>query len=285
MKALRKLLFTLVLLLLAAVFVFAAWKLIAYYRETRQTQEKYEQLSALRGDVRPSRPPIVEEFPEETQPDGEPDPTEPTESPWITVIHPETGEEVQMLPEFEKPFLLNPELVGWITIEGTNVDYPVVQSSVDHKDYYLRRDFYGNADSHGCIYAREQCDVFAPSDNITIYGHRMRDHTMFGHLAKYEQKSFLEDHQYVYFDTLLERHTYQIAYVFVTSATPGEGFAYHSFVDGNVGQWAEFIAGCEKYSLYDTGVTIAPGDKLITLSTCEYTHENGRLVIVAKLVA
>lgn len=284
MNKLRKLLFLPVLLLLAGVFVFAAWKLISYYRETAQTNEKYAAIAALRGEEAPPRPPIHVSEPGQTEP-ADDDSTQPTENPWVTVTHPQTGEEVQLLPEFEKAFLLNPELVGWIAIEGTNVNYPVVQSAVDHKDYYLRRDFYGNSDSHGCIYAREQCDVFAPSDNIVIYGHRMRDHTMFGHLAKYEQKSFLEDHSYIYFDTLLERHTYQIAYVMVTTANPGEGFAYHTFVDGTTPeQWEEFLSGCEQYSLYDTGVTVSPGDKLITLSTCEYTHENGRLVIVAKQV-
>jgi len=277
MKKLKNVLFYLVIVLLIGVFVYAAWNLIAYYRSTLEANEKYGELAGLLGDTRPSRPPIHKTDVE--------DPTETTVSPWITVIHPQTGEAVQMLPEFREAFLRNPELVGWITIEDTNVDYPVVQSAVDHKDHYLHRDYYGNYDAHGCIYAREQCDVFAPSDNITIYGHRMQDHTMFGHLAKYERKDFYADHAYVFFDTLLERHTYQIAYVFVTTANPGEGFAYHTFVDAyDDAEWAEFIAGCEAHKLYDTGVTIQPGDKLITLSTCEYTHANGRLVIVAKQV-
>lgn len=275
MKRISKILYTAVIILLAAVFLYASGSLLKYYLESKESQDKYDSLANLVNDARPTAQEV-------TAPSAEA--TEPT-SPWVTVTDPVTGEEVQLLPEFADTYLLNTDMVGWIAIDGTDISYPVVQTAVDNADYYLYRDFYGEHDSHGCIYVREQCDVFAPSDNIVIYGHRMKDHTMFGQLAKYESKSFWEENQYIRFDTLRERHTYQIVYVFITTATLGEGFAYHTFVDAqDTSDWNSFLMQCQKLSLYDTGLDIDHGDKLITLSTCEYTQENGRLVVVAKRI-
>ena len=108
---------------------------------------------------------------------------------------------------------------------------------------------------------------------------------MFGHLAKYERKEFWQDHQFLYFDTLTEHHTYQIIYVLTTTASMGQGFQYHLFVDAEDREdYNRFLTDCARNSIYDTGLTADYGDKLITLSTCEYTHENGRLVIVAKRI-
>ena len=207
-----------------------------------------------------------------------------TQSPLVTVINPQTGEEVQVLPQYAELYKLNPDLVGWMWIPDTKLNYPVVQRKSE-TDYYLYRDFYGSYDPHGCLYAREQCDVARPSDNITIYGHRMQDGSMMGQVGYYEQKSFWESHPLIYFDTLTEQHTYQIVYVLKTTASVGEGFQYHLYVDfANENDFNNFVSGCRRNSLYDTGLSAEFGDKLITLSTCEYTLVNGRLVIVAKRI-
>ena len=169
-------------------------------------------------------------------------------------------------------------------IPGTRVNYPVVQRST-MRDYYLYRDFYGNYDTHGCLYAREECDVATPSDNVTIYGHRMKDGTMMGDVGYYEEKRYWEEHPLIYFDTLTEEHTYQIVYVFKTTASVGEGFQYHLYVDfSNENDFNNFISACSRNALYDTGLTAQFGDQLITLSTCEYSLVNGRLVVVAKRI-
>ena len=107
---------------------------------------------------------------------------------------------------------------------------------------------------------------------------------MFALLDKYKERSFFEEHRYLYFDTLEETHTYQIIAVFKTSASGG--FRYNEFVDAtNEDDFTQFVNSCKKLSLYDTGVDAVYGDKLITLSTCEYSQTNGRLVVVAKQVA
>ncbi len=250
-----------ILVALLGVFLFSAGSLIKYYAESAQSKKTYESLQALRGTVR------------------RPAPSEPavTEPELVTV----NG--VEVLAELAELYELNSDLVGWLTVPGTNVDYPVVQRT-ETKDYYLHRDFYGNHDSHGCLYAQENCDV-RYSDNVVIYGHRMKDQTMLAQLAMYESKDFWEENQYLYFDTLTEHQTYQIIYVFTTSASPGKGFEYHRMVDAaDKQEFSHFLVNCAQYSLYDTGLSAVYGDKLLTLSTCEYSQENGRLVVVAKRI-
>ena len=278
--SLSRIIYTVVLVLLIGVFLFSAGSLAIYYWESAQSQQTYNQLQDLKGDY--TRPPLQTE-PADPNAEETVTPAEPV-NPYVTVTDPETGKEVELLPQFAELYQLNNDLVGWISVPGTNVDYPVVQRK-DTIDYYLRRDYYGKYDSHGCIYVREVCDVNQPSDNVTIYGHRMKDNTMFGQLAKYEKKEFWQEHQFIYFDTLTEFHTYQIISVFTTTASVGEGFQYHLYVDALAPEdLTEFLANCKANALYDTGLTAEYGDKLLTLSTCEYTHSNGRLVVVAKRI-
>ena len=271
----KRKLYAILLALFGLVFVFSAAMLGYYYISNAVGEERYAELSDLRGQATTPRPVIQ---PEETVPQ------ETTESPWVTVTHPKTGEPVELLPEFAEVFLQNPDLVGWIRIPGTKVDYPVMQTP-ENPDYYLKRNFDHVSSSRGAIYVREVCDVFRPSDNVTIYGHRMQSGAMFGELDKYLSADFCRENPYIYFDTIRQLRTYEVVAVFVTSASPGEGFAYHMFVDAATDEeFIEFVDTCKSLALYDTGVEAEPGDKLITLSTCEYTHTNGRLVIVAKQV-
>ena len=191
-----------------------------------------------------------------------------------------------ILEELQAIYELNNDVVGWITIEGTNIDYPVMQTPKD-SDYYLHTSFYHDYADEGCLYVRGSCDVFKPSDNLTIYGHNMLNGSMFRHLHKYKEKSFYENNKYIQFDTLYERHTYEIIAVFQTSGTFGKGFAYHLFDEAKSAEkFDEFVAKCKELGMYDIPTTAEYGDKLITLSTCDKTAlENGRLVVVAKRIS
>lgn len=193
--------------------------------------------------------------------------------------------EPTMLPEYQPIYEMNNDTVGWIKIEGTVINYPVMQKK-DAVDYYLDHNFNKQYAASGAIYVREACDVFKPSDNIVIYGHRVYGGLMFSGLQYYTSRSFWQSHQYITFDTLYERHTYQIFAVFKTDATPGKGYAYHRFNDAlDKDDYDEFISTVKGLAFYDTGITPKYGDKLITLSTCEYTLEDGRLVVVAVRVS
>ena len=113
----------------------------------------------------------------------------------------------------------------------------------------------------------------------------MKDGTMFAALRKYEDRSFWEDHQYIFLDTLTQRHIYQVICVFQTTASVGEGFGYHLFVDAaDEAEYNEYISTCQSLAMYDTGLSAEYGDKLITLSTCVFNQTNGRLVVVAKRI-
>lgn len=285
-KRISKIVYILLIILLLLIFLICSWKLYEYFSEGIKTQSAYNELSQLVDQARPTEDPnmptmdwsAVETLPEEalaTDPD----------SPYISVVDPNTGEAVLMLPEFEEPYGINSDIVGWLHIPDTNIDYPVVQRK-DKTDYYIYRDFYGRQVMRGCLYVREQCDVFRPSDNVVIYGHMMQDGTMFADLANYTSKKYWQDHQYIQFDTLRGRHTYQVICVFKTTATAGKGFPYHLFVDGEYdSDLDEFWVKCRENAFYDTGLEPRYGDKLLTLSTCEYTLTNGRLVVVAKRIS
>ena len=289
MKGFRKFVYILAVVLLLAVFGFSGWKLLSYYGESAQTQGEYDELSQLRqealetlpsatvpGQEQPLPPESGETVPEETRPDPY--------AGLILMTDVATGKEAWMLPEFAPLFAINPDIIGWITIDGTHIDYPVVQRK-DKKDYYLYRNFKGKQVMRGCIYAREECDVLAPSDNVVLYGHMMKDNTMFADLVGYRNQKFWEEHKYIRFDSLVSHGLYEVICAFKTSATIGKGFRYHLYGD-NSGDMTleEYWQQCEALAFYDTGLDPVPGDKLLTLSTCEYTLDHGRLVIVARRI-
>lgn len=284
-RKLGKAAYILLILALVCVFLYCGWRLLDYFAEGAKTQKEYDGLSYIMQQAKPEEDPdaptfdwsAMERLPVEEL-------VEMPESPYVTAIHNETGKVEVMLPEFAELFAINPDIIGWISIDGTHIDYPVVQRK-DKQNYYLYRDFYGRQVMRGCIYADEKCDALRPSDNVIIYGHMMQDNSMFADLANYTRKSYWQEHQFIQFNTLRARHTYQIVCVFKTTATAGEGFAYHRFVDAETdADWEAFWNDCRENALYDTGLMPEAGDKIITLSTCEYTLTNGRLVIVAKRI-
>lgn len=182
---------------------------------------------------------------------------------------------------------LNNDVVGFIFVKDTNINYPVLQRK-DEKDYYLYRDLYGNEDRHGSIYVREACDVFDPSDNVTIYGHNMADGTMFANLHKFKDEDFFDSHPIIYFDTLYERHTYQVVCIFRTSGTYEVGFPFHLYDNfKDEAEFKEFRKGIRGKDdrvdiINHSGISVSYGDKFICLSTCEeWPIKNGRLVLVA----
>lgn len=208
--------------------------------------------------------------------------TLPENSKFTKVVHPKTNKTLLIQTDYVELFKLNPDLIGWIYIDGTEINYPVMQTP-EWVNYYLKRDFYGQSNDHGSIYADEMADIKRPSANVTLYGHKMKDGSMFAGLMDYKEKSFYEQHPTIDFNTIYKDGTYQIIAVFITTANEG-GFPYHLFVDGTEEEFNAFVSKCKELSLYDTGVDADYGDKLITLSTCEHNVSNGRFVVVAKKV-
>lgn len=196
------------------------------------------------------------------------------------------NEEKTILPEYAELFLQNTDMVGWIQIADTNINYPVMHTP-DTPDFYLKHGFDKEYSDYGCPYVQENCDVQAPSDNVIIYGHHMNNGSMFADLEKFKSEDFWKEHKTFLFNTLTDKYEYEVVAVFKTfvySDSP-ESFKYYHFVNAETPeQFDDYIAKCRELSLYDTGVSAEYGDKLITLSTCEYSRANGRLVVVAKRV-
>lgn len=177
----------------------------------------------------------------------------------------------------------NPDCIGWLTIERTMVDYPVMYHP-EEENYYLHRDFDGNYNANGCLFLAENCEP-ETSDNLIIYGHHMNSGKMFAALEDYKEKKFCEEHPLITYNTLHGKETYQVLAAFATPVYTGNDFTYYAFTKAeDKGEYDSFIKAVKERSLYDTGVTASYGEKLLTLSTCEYSQKNGRMVVVAKKI-
>lgn len=238
----------------AVLLTVSAYFLISNKADEKAQAEKYESIAQ-----------IVEEVDETTEP--------------IQLTESKT-----LLPDYTELYFQNSDMVGWISIADTNINYPVMQSK-EEPNFYLKHGFDKSYSDYGCPYIQENCDVKLPSDNLVIYGHHMNNGTMFADLMKFESEDFYNDHKTVEFNTLTDKQSYEIVAVFKTVAYSQEGFRYYDFVNAeSAEEFDSFIAECKKLELYDTGVGAEYGDKLITLSTCEYSRKNGRMVVVAKLI-
>lgn len=253
-------------IMLIAVFVAllgtSTYFIYDYYRQANEQSELYDSLAEVVDQAQKS--------------DEANEPAE--EIPY--------NEEKTILPEYAELFLQNMDMVGWIKVEDTNINYPVMHTP-DNPDFYLKHGFDKGYTDYGCPYVQENCDVQEPSDNVIIYGHHMKNGSMFCDLEKFKSEDFYKEHKTISFNTLTDKCEYEIVAVFKTfvySDSP-EAFKYYRFVNAETSeQFDEYIAKCKELSLYDTGVSAEYGDKLITLSTCEYSRTNGRLVVVAKRV-
>ena len=179
----------------------------------------------------------------------------------------------EVLPAYRDLYEQNPDLIGWLRIDGTDIDLPVVQTPGDN-EYYLRRGFDRFYAVGGTLFLDERCSVEpdAPTDNWLIYGHNMRDGSMFGQLVRYRDEAFCQAHPTFTFDTLYETATWQVAAVLDTALGADE-LPYYTFFDAdNKLDWQRRVAAITEKSLYDTGVTPAYGTQLLTLSTCGDTR-------------
>lgn len=266
------------LILLAGVFTASGWYLANYCLESKQQADDYEDLAAL---VEVGRPTAAQNAEISNFSDWHDEMTEGLSTHTTPAQLENLVNADGILVEYAPLYEQNPDMAGWICIDGTGINYPVMHTP-DRKDYYLRRSFQGEYSTWGCIYAREECDLDAPSDNVTLYGHNMKDGSMFAGLHDYAKQEFWEEHRYIRFDTLTEHHTYEIFGVFRTTASLGQGFAYHEFTDAyDEVAFHEFIEKCVSLSFYSTGILPEYGDKIICLSTCDYSLTNGRLVVAA----
>lgn len=177
----------------------------------------------------------------------------------------------------------NQDCIGWIKIEGTVIDYPVMYHPSE-ENYYLHRDFYREYSANGSLFLSELCNPDI-SDNLIIYGHHMNSGKMFATLEQYKDSAFYLEHPLISYNTLQGEEIYEIFAVLCTPVYTGNDFPYYTFTKAeDATDFREYIKAAKERALYDTGTSVVFGDKLLTLSTCEYSQKNGRIVVIAKKI-
>lgn len=193
--------------------------------------------------------------------------------------------ELEVLEEYRTLYSKNQKLIGWLKIDDTNIDYPVMQTA--NNEYYLDHNFDQEYDKNGSLFLDKDCDVVHRNTNLIIYGHHMKSGSMFGNLNRYSSEEYGKKHSKIQFDTIYEKGTYEVMYVFRSRIYNEDEvvFKYYQFLDATSEK--EFDSNMQEMaalSLYDTGVTASYGDELLTLSTCDNSETDGRFVVVAKRI-
>lgn len=179
----------------------------------------------------------------------------------------------------------NSDFIGWISIEDTKLDFPVMYAP-NNKDFYLRHDFNKEYSVYGVPYLDEKTTLGAndQSENLVIYGHNMKTGTIFGCLTGYKEASYYQQHPYVQFDTVYGDGTYEVFAAFSIDVAADTSFVYNQYVDMDEETYDTYVDEVISRSDVDTGIRPVYGEQLLTLSTCEYSSDNGRYVVVARRV-
>ncbi len=191
---------------------------------------------------------------------------------------------LSILPEFEELYDQNNDLVGWLEIEGTQINYPVMQIE-DDNTYYLKHNFNKKRDNNGSLFLDGR-NSFATNrdDNLIIYGHNMRSGKMFGTLKQYLEEDYYNEHQTITFDTIYEKATYTVvgAGLSQVSYQDEDTFRYYDFLDAeNEEEFNKIISKLNKLIVCGD-MDVSYGDELLTLSTCNSYVEDGRMFVIAK---
>ena len=184
-------------------------------------------------------------------------------------------------------YVQNTDFVGWISIDETSIDYPVMQCR-SNMNYYLHRGYDKEYSGSGSIFANTASSISTPSDNILIYGHHMITNTMFHSLTDYENEDYYKQHKYITFNSIYRTGTYEVIAAFRTKiqSDESEKFIYYNFFDAkDKADYNDYIKNIKELTPYQMESTATYGDKLITLSTCAYHTKNGRYVVVAKRIS
>ena len=252
----RKIIVWCVGIFLVLLGAFSAYKLISYYMETSRDAKAFGELSQQ-----------VSQAVEEPSADA-----------------PEQGaDKKQVQKAYASLYKQNSDLFGWLRIDDTPVDYPVMHTP-DDPEYYLHRAFDKTYSASGVPFLAGNCRE--GGGHYLIYGHNMKSGTMFATLLSYESPSFWRQHPVILFDTLYAHGEYEVMAAFyskIYAEDEPDAFRYYQYTDlSDRDVFAEYLSGVQASALYDTDIKASYGDTLLTLSTCAYHTENGRFVVVAK---
>lgn len=193
--------------------------------------------------------------------------------------------DLTVLKKYRDLYQQNKDLAGWLSIEGTVINYPVMQTGKKNPDFYLHNDFEKKESDHGTLFVDARNDFVNRDTNLIIYGHNMRDGTMFGGLKSFMDQDYFEKHRKLVFDTIYEKAEYEIVAVCLSKVNyqDDKGFRYYNFLNAeSKEEFQAFLANIQQLTVFDQKIDISYGDELLTLSTCNSYIQDGRLFLIAK---
>lgn len=195
----------------------------------------------------------------------------------------ETEQAPEVLQEYGAIYSQYPDFIGWIRIDDTQIDLPVMQTT--DNAYYLDKDVNGSEDVNGTLFLDCRDDFVKPSTNLIIYGHNMKSGAMFGGLKQYLDESYLSSHDRIQFDTIYEKQTYQIIAVCLSDVGDEGAYRYYNFIQAESEEdFKDFLKNIRSCAVYDRTQDVTGNDSFLTLSTCNNYVEDGRLFVVAKKI-
>lgn len=198
----------------------------------------------------------------------------------------EEEKENERILKLQKLQEINSDIKAYIEIEGTNISYPVLQTT--DNDYYMYRNYKGEYSPDGSIFLDKNVDLNIPSTNFLMYGHNNENGNMFSELLKYKDIDYYRQHPTIKFVTNDEDAEYEVIAAFLSKVyyqTDKNVFRYYYFVNaGSENEFNNYVQNSINSSLYNTGKVPKYGEQLITLSTCSYHVEDGRFAVVARKV-
>ena len=248
-------------ILFSAVLVLSATMLILDGAQGAREESAFKKLAAIASDGMASKPASS----------GTPGAAKVPKAPAV-------------LAQYQALHDLNADMAGWVKIDGTAIDYPVMYTP-DDGEFYLTHGFDKEKSRSGVPFIDKRCPVEPLGTNTIIYGHHMKNGTMFASLDRYKDEAFFKEHPAIRFNTLYKEQEYAIVAVFESRiyGKDDTAFKHYNFLDaGNEADFKDYLTNIKALALYDTGVAAKYGDVLITLVTCGYQTENGQFVVVAK---
>lgn len=244
----KRVLSKILIIIFAAVFAVSAFMVGKYFFTAQKEQQVFDELASIVSDNTSATEP----------PNGKP------------------------LPEYEPLWEKNPDYFGWLKIDDTVINYPVMYTPKD-SEYYLHRDFYGDYSESGMLFIDGDCRT--DSNYLLIYGHHMNSGAMFGTLPSYGDYDFWKSHYVIHFNDRYQKNNYKVFAAFyakVYDESDKTHFKYYEWKDLSAeSSFNEYIENVKSMSVYDTGITPTYGDEIIALSTCNYHTKDGRFVVVA----
>lgn len=266
----KKFLSTIILIAAIICFCWSAFSLGRYAWQTWVTQKNVNDLASEINDT----PLLIDE-------------ADPNTDETINAADQAALDAEAMMAKYSNLYNRNQDFIGWLSIEGTNINYPVMYTPYDPQ-HYLRRNFDGDYDIGGMLFADYRCSFDPASTDIIIYGHHMKNGTMFGPLMDFKDVDYLQAHSTVTFDTLYRPGTYRIFASSLSAAydDTSDEFKYYNFITADSEEeLAEYLNNIKALSLYyDEDNAPVFGDEILTLSTCDYTQDDGRFAVLAKRI-